>query len=215
MNSDLMSKTGATIERILGLLDEELMRSEIDERIEKAAAQFEFDHEVPVTHQFFTRIISAFVQHIYEHGLRLPRLLSASQALTEAVAVLERGYRNPHAMGYDAAYLDAVNPEQNGVVVVLAGMTEAIKETERKKYVRWVFRSCIDQSDWNMKCQMAEFLLEHIGPFLPPEILRYDPAQLAEDLPELIVTHLRTDRVLGQLLSGSANLKQPLQKHRY
>jgi hypothetical protein len=146
--------------------------------------------------------------------LRLPRSISASQALTEAVSILERGYQNAHAGGYDAAFLDAVNPEQNGIVVVLSGITEAIKATERKKYANWVFKSCIDQSDWYLKCRIAECLLDRFGPFLPPDILRYDPARLAEDLPGLIVTHLRTDSLLGQMLSGTANLKQPHQNRR-
>ena len=44
------------------------------------------------------------------------------EACAEAVAILEEGYQAPRGQGYYAAFLDASNPNLNGLEYVLAQM---------------------------------------------------------------------------------------------
>ena len=209
MNFENKTSIPGRIEKIFSLLDEEHMRKEIDEPIEKAATGFRFDQKEIFTYAHFKRLIADFVRHIYEHGLRIPKKILSSHAFTEAVDILEKEYRSAYAMGYEAARLDASSPEMNGTVIVISGMTEAIKRIERRKYIQGVFRIHIVHLDWHERCEIAEFLIKSCSAILPSDLLNCDPVQFADNLPDLIMHYLQTGNLLKQLLSGTASLKHP------
>ena len=209
MNFENKTSIPGRIEKTFSLLDEEHMRKEIDESIEKAAAGFRFDQKEVFTYAHFKRLIADFVKHIYEHGLMLPQKISSSYAFTEAVDILEKEYQSAYAMGYEAARLDASSPEMNGAIIVLSGMTETIKRIERRKYIQGVFRIHIVHLDWHERCKIAEFLIKSCSAILPSDLLERDHAQFADDLPDLIMHYLQTENLLKQLLSGTASLKHP------
>ena len=184
-NSNARLKADSTINKVFELLDEEYLCHRVDEPIEKAAAGFGFNQETQVTHQIFIRVTGEFVRHVYEHGPKPRQILSAVQARTEATAILEEGYQNPHARGYYASFLDALNPNLNGLEFVLDQMTQFIIARARERHIRWIYLSRIDPSDWSTKCLIAQILIERWGAFLPSSLLSCTPAQLADSLPEL------------------------------
>ena len=207
MNFENKTSIPGRIEKIFSLLDEDCIRKEIEEPIEKAAAGFKFDRKEPFTYAQFKRLIADFVQHINEHGLRLPKRIFPSRAFSNAVDILETGYTGAYAQGYEAARLDASNPELNGIMVVLCGMTEAIKHIERRKYIQGVLRIHLTHLDWHERGEIAKFLIERCASILPPDFLNCDPVQFADNLPDLIMHHLQTENLLKQLLFGTASLK--------
>jgi len=195
------------LERILALLDETRVRNEIDEPIDAAAATFPFEEVQPVSHRRFHQIIGGFVQHVYRHGLQPPQKLSSAQASAEAIALLEAGYSGAQGRGYDAALLDAINPRHNGISLVLAQLAEIMKNNERRKYGLWVFAASLGPLEWSDRCRVAELLLERLQPFLTPQLQRCVAAQLADEIPALIATHLTSDALLRHMPDITTSLR--------
>jgi len=186
------------IDSIMELLSEERVTSEIDEPIDLAAQAFQFEVKDPLSHPSFNRVIGRFVRHLYERGLRLPRLLSDQEALTEAVSLLEKSYRGIHTVGYDGALLDASRSKLEGLDPVLSCLAESIKEAERGKYVEWVFFDNVDQLDRAARYQLVSTYLTRYKNILPPHFQEIDPAQLADHFKDLILNHLSVDSQMKQ-----------------
>jgi len=204
-NSDLC-KAEAIIEKVFELTSDEYLHHFIDEPIEKAQGNFEFDDEALVTHRTFFQVTGDYVRHIYRNALRPGQILSDSQARAEALAILEEGYQNAHAKGFDAAFLDASDPNQNGLGPVLAQLGEIITARARLKHITWVYSSRIDPSDWPTKCLIAEILHERWGRLFPPRLLAYTSAQLADALPYLFDALRRTKHIAGKVMKGDMPL---------
>ena len=206
MNSNDENEAAAIIDRIFDLLDEEQIRHVIDEPIEAAVAAFRLEEKPPLSHRDFHQAIAGLVRHVYKHGVPLPKMLSPSQACAEAISLLEAGYESAEARGYEAALLDVLNPAQNGLELVLAGLTESIKAQERRKYVEWVFASTLGPLGWRMRCQVAGQLRDQLRPFLPPMLQQCSAAQLADEIPALITTDLGTTTLLQRIPSSPSAL---------
>ena len=196
MNSEGKRKAAALIREVFEKTGEEYLQLRIDEPIARAAASFEFDRHLPVTHQTFTQVIADFVRHVYEQGLWRKQKLTVREARAEAVAILEEGYQTSRDRGYYAAFLDALNPDL-GLEYVLGQMATHIIAVARAKHVRWVCASRMELSDWTTRCLIAEILLEHWKPFLPENICECSPAQFAYHLSELIILGISINRMFG------------------
>jgi len=189
-NSEQNLSSEELLDTIMGLLNEERMAREIDERIDLAVETFQVKVKVPLSHSDFNRLIAGFVRGIYQKGLRLPRHLSDQEALTEAVSLLEKYYQSIQIRGYDGALLDAAGNNLEGLEYVLSQLEESIKAVEREKYVQWVFTDTVDQLDWEAHRRIAATYLVKYEDFLPPELRDMDPARLADHFQDLIKNHL-------------------------
>jgi len=201
-NSHSRCKAEAIIEKVFELTTDEYLQQFIDEPIEKAQGNFEFDDEALVTHRTFFQVTGDYVRHIYRNALRPSQILSDYQAQAEALAILEEGYQNAYAKGFEAAFPDASDPNQNGLEPVLAQLGEIITARARLKHVTWVYSSCIDPSNWPIKCLIAEILHERWGRLFPPRLLAYTSDQLADSLPDLLKALRRTNRIVGKVMKG-------------
>jgi len=206
MNSHDANEVATAIDRIFDLLNDEQMRRAIDEPIDAAATVFRPEEKPTVTHRHFHQAIAGFVRHVYKHGVPLPKMLSQSQASAEAISLLEASSQSAEASGYEAALLEAMNPAQNGLELVLAGLAESIKTQERRKYVEWVFASALGPLGWQKRCQVAEQLRDRLRPFLPPMLQQCTAAQLADEIPALITIDLGTISLLRRIPSPPSAL---------
>jgi len=204
-NSEAERRAAAIIKEVFELISEEYLQLKIDEPIEKAAASFEFDRDAPVTHRTFTQITRDFIRHVYEKALWGWQKMSAREASAESVAILEEGYQSPHGRGYYVAYLDASNPELDGLENVLAQMARHITLMARARNIRWVCASRIELADWPTRCLIAEIILKRWEPFLPEKLRTYPPAQFANHLSELINLVLSIDGTVGKMLGGNVH----------
>jgi hypothetical protein len=202
MNSNPDHPAEKIIDFLTEKLSQERIVSEIDEPIYNAIQSFSLKIATPVTHSSFNHIIAAFVRHIFEFGLRLPRYLSDQQALSEAVSMLEKHYHGTHVKGYDGALLDAAGNSGEGTELVLSILAEAIKAVQRKKYVESVFALYLDHLDWAQKLQIVSAYVEQNGEYLPSHFLQSPPARFTGDLQDLIINHVDTDSSLHQLFSS-------------
>jgi hypothetical protein len=205
MNSESNGKAATIIEEVLEKTDEEYLHRRIDEPIERATGSFVFNKDAPVTHQTFIQVTTNFVRHIYEQAHGCWQEMSAEKAYAEAVAILEEGYQTPHGRGYYAAFLDASNPNLDGIEYVLAQMTGCIIATAREKHIRYVCASRMELADWSTRRLIAEILLKRWEPYLPDNLRMCPPAQFAHHLSELINLGLSADRTVSKILGAGAD----------
>lgn len=197
MNFKDKRKAAAIIKEVLEKTSEEYLQMRIDEPIEKAVTSFEFERDAPVTHEIFNQVIADFMRHVHEQALWGKQKLTAPQAIAEAVAILEEGYQASRDRGYDAAFLDALNPHL-GLEYVLGQMAGHIIASARVKHIRWVCVRRMELAGWPTRCLIAEILLERWKPFLPESLGRRPPAQLAHLLSELIILGLSANKTVNK-----------------
>jgi hypothetical protein len=205
MTNSERKRAEGIIEEVFEKTGEEYLQLRIDEPIEKAAASFEFDRTAPVTHQTFNQVTGDFVRHVYQKALWGWQKISAGEALDEAVAILERGYPGAPGQGYYAAFLDASNPNLNGLEYVLAQMASHITVMARARHIRWVCASRIELSDWPTRCLIAEILLKDWEPFLPEKLRACPPAQLTHNLSDLINVVLSINKTVSKMLGSNVD----------
>ena len=203
MTNSERKRAEAIIEEVFEKTSEEYLQLRIDEPIEKTATSFEFDRTAPVTHQTFNQVTRDFVRHVYQKALWGWQKMSAGEALDEAVAILERGYPAAPGQGYDTAFVDASNPNLNGLEYILTQMARHITLMEREKHIRWVCASRMELSDWPTRCLIAEILLQRWEPFLPENVRICSPVQFAHHLPGLINVGLSIDRTVSKMLEAN------------
>jgi len=207
-NSNLEQDAAKIVEGLAALLDEERIRREIDEPIDRVVQSFSYDLNEPLSHEFFRRTIGSLVREIYLHGLRLKRDLSQMESVAEAIYIL-KDYAGQGTMGYDIAVYDALQEGRDGFGHVLEQLGELVKKTERQKYMHWVLGASWDSSDWLTKCQITEFLRETLAPFMPKAILDKPVGQLAEDWQNLLFLYLDSQSLLGHLANGKPVFSNP------
>jgi hypothetical protein len=130
-------------------------------------------------------VFSEFVRRVYTEGLHAPWKVVDPEAA--ALMLLENHYRGLQSEGYYAAILDATGPATGGMTFVLTQLAEIIRTKERQEYVEAVFTRRIDPSDWCLRCEIVEVLLERYRPLLPPELLGCAVWQLADDIPAVVL----------------------------
>lgn len=204
-NFKAKNNTLKLIDEILELTGEMSVRSLIDEPIEKALIDFNFEIEGPLTYKVFINYIGSFVRDLYKNLPLGPQIFSQDQACAEAISILETAYQGSNTRGFYAAFLDARNPLLNGIEFVLLKLSEIIKARLRMKYTRWVYVSRIECADWVTRCSMAEILLERWRPFLSPDILMCSPVQFADHIPELINMLGSSDNIISEMLGSNMN----------
>lgn len=202
MNSEDQLTAEGVLDTLFDLLSPERIAEEVDVPIDRAENAFQMARGAPSTYSDFNRLISAFVRHLFRCGLRLPRNLSNRQALAEAINLLDTGYQNENARGYECAMLDAFDSNSTGIGLVISQLTESIKAVEREKYTDWVFANIFSHLDWNSRKGIVAVYLKKYAKILPAELLDLDPARLINHLPNMISDHISTENTVAQVLDG-------------
>ena len=180
---------------LFGLLDETVIRTQVDEPLDRALSTFHNPIGNTFSHQAFHQAIAGLITHLYRYGMRLPRHLDAASALAEGIQILQLAYQGTHTRGYEGAYLDA---RQEGIKPILMRMVEILKALERRKYQRWAFIHCIESKPWPIQYAMVESLLHQQGPWLPPLLLERSPAELVDAIQTLVMAIINVDLMIQQ-----------------
>jgi hypothetical protein len=198
MNSDLEKLARRTIAAIMVELDPGRIADRFENPIAKAAREFGYEPICPIGHKEFHRIVAGFVEQVYDKALGASWMLT--DPLAEAIWLLENGYESAvYGTGYVAALLDANDPAEGGIQTVLTGLAELIKDIERQKYIKAVFARYLHGCNWALRCEIARVLLEDYRPFLPERLGKCAPAQLADEIPSLVLMLISSDSVLHQM----------------
>jgi hypothetical protein len=198
MSSDLEKRAREIVTTIMVELDPDRISKRFDNPIAQAAKEFDCEPTCPIAHKEFHRIVAVFVKQVYDKALGASWMFT--DPLAEALWLLENGYESAvYGTGYVAALLDANDPAEGGIQTVLTGLAELIKDIERQKYIKAVFARYLHGCNWALRCEIARVLLEDYRPFLPERLGKCAPAQLADEIPSLILMLISSDSVLHQM----------------
>ena len=180
------------IDSVVRLLDESLLRHEIDEPIDAAASSFEFSNmvEASAENAVFLQTIGAFVAHIYQHGIRAPRTLTWEQAQAEAVFLLEQAYKGTSTNGYDGALRDTAKSGVQGLCEILMVLADTLKAIRRQWYERWVVSTHIEHLDWEVRRDVTAIVLERWGQLMGKDVEGWSPEELTPACAWLIKAHV-------------------------
>ena len=199
-NTDIPEQAKRTIAAVTAQLNQSLIRSLFDEPIDGAARRFSHAASCPISHEIFHKVITDFVVQIYDLGLNARWKLSGDP-LGEALVLLDNYYQGSYGYGYIAAALTANDPAQGGINAVLGMLKEIIKGVERQKYIRRVFTTSIEGTNWHLRCEIVRILLENYKQFLPEQMLQCEPWELVNQIPSMISGYIGSDSALEEILS--------------
>ena len=191
MNCEAETKVRGIVTQVSQRLDEETLHRRIDEPILRILDGFDGRMETPFSVRAFHQVIGDFVKAIYRDGLPIKQDLNEEQAQVEAIHMLQ-DYQGQRSKGYGAALFDAAQVDRNGIQHVLQQMAEWVRVHERDRYMHWVLATCVDHTDWPLMCQMVEYLLKELKPYLSESVLNCPPTQLADQWPQLLLTYIQT-----------------------
>jgi len=185
-DSDTLRESASkTLERLADLLERVRMAERIEAPIDRAFHKYDIPLETEFSHERFHQVTAEFIKYLHEKASLPVGKLTHSQAHDEAIALLEQSYQGTYENGYHGALLDASDPRQPGIGLVLQRMVELIKARQRRKYTRWVVSRHINPVDWGLKCSVATLLINRNRDLLPPKIGESLPAQYADFLDTL------------------------------
>jgi hypothetical protein len=198
MNSNHEKLTRETIAMIMLKLDPDQIKSRLDNPIDKASREFDYEPTCPITNKEFHRIIANFVAHLHDKTAAISWV--PADPLAEAIRLLETGYQSAiYGTGYTAALLDANDPAEGGIQTVLTGLAESIKGIKLQEYTTDVFARYLHGCSWYLRCDIARVLQEDYRAFLPEKLGKCVPAQLVDETPMLISMIISSDSVLHQV----------------
>lgn len=148
----------ALLQRLRDGLDTERLQQIVDARLTAALSTWPAVATGPRSTPEFHELVAAFVQWLQAHGLQPAWHLSRTEALAEALALIENGYPTEGAPRYDAAHFDACDPEGAGVARVLEFLLESIRAEARRKALLWAVADVVGGLDWPTRCALVETL---------------------------------------------------------
>lgn len=186
-NSSNSCEATTIIDEIFELLDADYIHQTIDGPIEEAVESFELDSKALMTFQNFFKITGDFIAHLCRFGPGVRKILSATQARSKALSIIEKCYWHcSDDSRFDAAYLDATDNETTGIEYVLEQMANYIKEKARERHVKWVLATRLTCLDWKIQCSIARTLMHQEKQYIPPDLLTCHPDQLTHCLDDLM-----------------------------
>jgi len=181
------------IDRVVELLDADSIARKVEYPIDRATEEFQviMDDGNDITPEIFNRNISSFVRQLYERALRFPRKISDREAFAEAIHFFNQllGIDGPDR--YGAILTTVIAGGREELERVLLQLSEIIKETERRKYRRWVVVHHIHTLEWRRRCNIATLYKESMSQSLPVEWQELEPEQLAEYLEDVIAIEIQ------------------------
>lgn len=184
MNSKLRQQAQAKLTAVTAQLDGNRLKVQIDDPIDQVLRNYRYQTITPVDVDTFNQLISNFYQTLYTDALKMGWFVQ--HPLGQAIRFIEDNYQGLYAKGYVAARLDINDLRYGGISFVLTNLAETIKNSHRQLCLQGVFTALLDSSNWELRCAMAELLLDEYHPFLPSQLQQAEPAQLADDIQLLL-----------------------------
>ena len=188
------------LDELFGHLNEQVLVDKIDIPIEKASRLYSITESVNCTSKEFRQIIASIYRRIYEQETIEFTFYNESEALIQAIWILEKYYKGYETTGYDGALYDTTKNSSDGLEIVLERFIEIIKTIERNKYITQTFQSLLDPSDWNLRYEITIELLNRFDRYCSPELKNLEPIQLVSHLEELIINIVATTQVMRSIL---------------
>ena len=189
------------LEIIIDQLNERILSYSIDKPVDEALKNFKVNSSEVTSHKEFNSIIASLFQELYRHNLGFTRELSESEALGEAIMLLEKYYQTDRFNGYEGALFEATIKGQHGILFVLKRIVEIYKQNEREKYISSIIKKSIDPTDWYLVKELIEEIVKSYHHRLPSELLKFKPIELIPYYEELIIKIVSAQNSVKSCLS--------------
>lgn len=173
------------INYVLLQLDDEYLAHRIDNPLENAAAEFQFNENELLSYENFLKLIGAFVGHIYLKGYGVRRQITEQQSIIEAITLLETGYQGHVQDRLDHAFLDA---QEFGLSYIFSYFISSISSSAKQNHLNWVFKYNLNPLGWAEKLRIVRLLFHDWNRFLPSHMKKFPPENYANQLPEFFKT---------------------------
>jgi len=190
------------LESILTILINSEIPNIISKKIEIATADFATSPTKIANYQEFNYQIAEYIRWIYREGLIVPIFLNDRQAFSEAISLLDGYYDSQGAIGYDAAYFDAIDESGKGIGFVRQEIAESIKAIELNRWVDSLFLTIIDPLDKQQRLELVKALLKKYADDLPENIQNGNPAQFANYYRQIIELVVSGERFAQSLINN-------------
>ncbi len=128
----------------------------------------------------FNECLTDFVLHMPDYSSEVSSERTRSDALTEAIWLLDQHYDNNGTRGYEAAYLDAIDIFGAGIAAVLGQLGEAMKQQKLIRLIEWQTANLINPSDWQLQKEIVTHVIRILGDSLPGIIRNSDPSRFTK-----------------------------------
>jgi len=209
MSSASEARAAACLRRLLTEIGDPRAAAEADARLDTALANAVLPEAPPgrVTKADLDRALVAVVEAIYAHGLPCPQKLVGSDALAEAMALLEEGYAGEHDRGYELALFEATAEDGVAIEFVLRSLAETVRRRLRVARVRWLFARLFLAQEWPVRVEMVDLLKTEIAPYVRPDLLARDSRELVGHALDLLIMHCETTRTAQDIANPRPTLR--------
>lgn len=119
--------------------------------------------------------------------------------IAESHGLLEHAFADKG--GVPAAKQEGRLPtNRGGMRFVLDVLADQFKTDRQSAYVRRVVAEAFDPLDWPATVRFMSGQLDHLRPHLPADVLPESPAQLIPRCADILLTYVRSDDRLTQLV---------------
>jgi hypothetical protein len=157
------------LELILSEIDPDRLKTLVSLPIDSACAAYPVKSVTMDSYDNFLHSIAALYIHIMRHYRKISEPVDMQAAEKEALQLLEDAFSKEG--GLDAAWAEAKHATTGGMRFIFDSMTRQLIEQEKERHINYVLKSTLDPLDKKAQKSLIVALLEHMKPFLPPDLL--------------------------------------------
>jgi len=174
-----------TINSLLSALDERVIAQRVATKHDEARMQFHLPSNTVTDFEEFKNIIARYYNYHFTRCVTNGGALTLGDAYGESEELLEREYRR-RSGDIVSAFNDAHDGTNGGLRAILDIICEAIKTKSVELYIKNVFASQVDPSDWHTKVSIIGQFIAYCSPYLSSSIVANEPERYAQNYSELI-----------------------------
>ena len=174
-----------TINSLLSALDERVVAQRVAIKHDEARMQYHLPSNTVMDFEEFKNIIARYYNHHYTRCVTNGGALTPGDAYGKSEELLEKEYRRRRG-DIVSAFNDAKDGTNGGLRAVLDIICEAIKAESVELYIKNVFASQVDPSDWHTKVSIIGQFITYCSPYLSSSIVASQPERYAQNYSELI-----------------------------
>ena len=189
------------LDDIINQINERLLSDSIENSVDEVLKNFKVNPSEVTSHKDFNSIIALLFQELFRHNPGYTRVHSESEALGEAIMLLENHYQTDKSKGYEGALFEAITKQQRGIIFVIERIAEIYKQKEHEKDITSIIKKSIDPTDWYLVKELIEEMVKNYHRWIRPEFLEFNPIELIPHYKELIIEIINAQNSVKSSLS--------------
>ncbi|MFC2085202.1 hypothetical protein ACFLS9_09100 [Bacteroidota bacterium] len=189
--------------KIMEFLDGELIHRKIDKPLDEVFRRFSYELSGEVTLEKFNLLMVSFLEHLSDSGIRTSIIPPGVDESYDIIWLTENYYRGYETWGYEGVLFDITTQGNEGIDSILENIIEAIKVSEREKYISYIIIKYFAHLEWDIKKEIITKIFNKYGHFFPPQLMELEPHKLVPRIKELINLIITTNQTISEILNRS------------